>query len=310
MNGIVNVLKPPGMSSHQVVSFLRRQLGIKRIGHTGTLDPGASGVLPLVVGRATRLSNFLVEHEKTYVAELTLGIATTSQDVAGKTVEINTDFSIDPLEFAEAVAAFQGNILQTPPMASAVRVGGKRLYEWERKGISVPRTPRQVQIYSLNIQRIWNEDKENLGFGSRVLLKVVCSKGTYIRTLCHDIGTALKVGAHMSFLSRTGSGPFFSKDAFTLEQIAYFVEEGDLQFLLPLQAGLPGWTQVKVNPLVEKRIKHGNYILVQDLLDVPSPLTVGDDVILMSIDGQILALAEIKKNEQLICHPFRVFMGG
>ncbi|HHY10443.1 MAG TPA: hypothetical protein GX528_07750, partial [Firmicutes bacterium] len=255
-------------------------------------------------------SQFLVEYEKTYVAELTLGIATASQDAAGKTIELNTDFEITPQQFAEAAAAFQGSIEQVPPMASAVRHGGKKLYELDRKGIEAARKARQVQIYSLNIQRIWNEERENLAFGSRVLLKIVCSKGTYIRTLCHDIGRALGVGAHMSFLSRTASGPFSSREAFTLEEIAALAGQGDLRFLLPLEAGLPGWTQVKVNPLVEPRIKHGNYILAADLLDVPSPLTVGDDVILMSIDGQVLALAEIKKHEQLICQPFRVFMEG
>src|SRR5690554_2198335 len=127
MNGIVNVLKPPGMSSHQVVSFLRKQLKTRRIGHTGTLDPGASGVLPLVVGNATRISSYITEHEKTYVAELTLGITTTSQDAAGATVDLRTDFAISPLDLADAMGSFLGNVSQIPPMASAVRVDGKRL---------------------------------------------------------------------------------------------------------------------------------------------------------------------------------------
>src|SRR5690554_803044 len=115
MNGIINVLKPPGMSSHQVVSFLRKQLGMKKIGHTGTLDPGASGVLPIVVGNATRLSRYMTEHDKTYVAELTLGLSTTSQDASGATLDLNTDFSLSPTELAEALASFQGTISQTPP---------------------------------------------------------------------------------------------------------------------------------------------------------------------------------------------------
>jgi tRNA pseudouridine55 synthase len=119
MNGIVNVLKPPGMSSHQVVGFLRRLLKMKRIGHGGTLDPGASGVLPILVGRATRLSNYLTDYDKTYVAELTLGIATNTQDASGETQSINTRFSVSPKELAEALASFRGSIWQTPPMASA-----------------------------------------------------------------------------------------------------------------------------------------------------------------------------------------------
>lgn len=308
MDGIVNVLKPPGMSSHQVVSFLRRQLQTKKVGHTGTLDPGASGVLPLVVGSATRLSGYLTNQEKTYVAEVSLGISTTSQDASGTTVDLNTDFSVSPTKLAEVLASFQGLIWQTPPMASAIRVRGKRLYELDRQGISIPRQPRQVQIHSINIMAIWSEEENRIGFGTRVLLRIVCSKGTYIRTLCHDVGTKLGVGAHMSFLTRVASGPFTSSEAYTLEEIARCISDGDYGFLLPMQDGLPGWIRVKIHPLVEERIKHGNFILPEHFLDVPTTLTVGDEVVLMSVGGEVLALAEIKKTDQLICQPFRVFM--
>lgn len=309
MNGIVNILKPPGMSSHQVVGFLRRALQTKKIGHTGTLDPGASGVLPLVVGNATKLSGYLTEFEKTYVAELTLGISTTSQDASGDTVELKTGFSISPQEFAEALASFQGTIWQVPPMASAIRVGGQRLYELDRRGVSIPREPREVQIYSISIERIWSEG-ESLGFGTRVLLRIVCSKGTYIRTLCHDLGEKLGVGGHMSALVRTASGPFTTRDAYTLEEISTLAGAGDYSFLLPMEEGLPGWVRVKVHPLVEERIGHGNFILPEHFMDVPSTLTVGEEVVLMSIDGEVLALAEIKITDQLICQPFRVFARG
>ncbi|NMA60451.1 MAG: tRNA pseudouridine(55) synthase TruB [Firmicutes bacterium] len=309
MNGIVNVLKPPGMSSHQVVGFLRRELGTKKIGHTGTLDPGASGVLPLVVGNATKLSGYLTDFHKTYVAELTLGISTTTQDASGDTMELNTGFAISPRELAEALASFQGTISQVPPMSSAIRVGGQRLYELDRRGVTIPREPREVQVYSINIERIWSEG-DNFGFGTRVLIRVVCSKGTYIRTLCHDLGEKLGVGAHMSSLVRTASGPFTTQDAYTLEEISNLVQIEDYSFLLPMEAGLPGWIKVKVHPLVEERIQHGNFILPEHFLDVPSTLVVGDEVVLMSIDGEVLALAEIKKTDQLICQPFRVFARG
>ena len=308
MNGIVNVLKPPGMSSHQVVSFMRKQLRLKKIGHGGTLDPGASGVLPLMVGGATRLSNYLMNHDKTYVAELTLGIATTSQDASGATCALNTDFSLSPRELADALASLQGSIMQIPPMASAVRVGGKRLYELDRQGISVHREARPVEIYSINIMAIWSEEENTLGFGTRVLLRISCSKGTYVRTLCHDLGKKLGVGAHMSFLTRTASGPFTSSEAFTLGEIESLVNEGDYRFLLPLQVALADWIMVKVHPVVHERIKHGNFILPEHLLDVPQTLTIGDDVALLSIEGDVLALAEIKMADQLICQPFRVFM--
>lgn len=308
MNGVVNVLKPPGMSSHQVVSFMRRQLQLKKIGHGGTLDPGASGVLPIMVGSATRLSSYLMNHDKTYVAELTLGISTTSQDVSGATCDITTDFSLSPRELADALASLQGSIMQTPPMASAVRVGGKRLYELDRQGISVPRKARRVEIHSINIMAIWSEEEDTIGFGTRVLLRISCSKGTYVRTLCHDLGEKLGVGAHMSFLTRVASGPFGSSEAFTLEEIADLVNRGDYRFLLPMQVALSDWVMVKVHPLVHERIQHGNFILPEHLLDVPYTLAVGDDVVLLSIEGDVLALAEIKMADQLICQPFRVFM--
>ena len=308
MNGIVNVLKPPGMSSHQVVSFMRKQLRLKKIGHGGTLDPGASGVLPLMVGSATRLSSYLMNHDKTYVAEVTLGISTTSQDASGATCDLNTEFSLSPRKLADALASLQGSMMQTPPMASAVRVGGKRLYELERQGISVDREARRVEVHSINIMAIWSEEEDKIEFGTRVLLRISCSKGTYVRTLCHDLGEKLGVGAHMSFLTRVASGPFGSAEAFTLDEIAALVNRGDYRFLLPLQAALSDWVMVKVHPLVHERIKHGNFILPEHLLDVPQTLTIGDDVVLLSIEGDVLALAEIKMADQLICHPFRVFM--
>lgn len=308
MDGIINVLKPPGMSSHQVVNFFRKQLNTKKVGHAGTLDPGASGVLPILVGQATKLSNYLMEQSKTYVAELTLGISTTSQDASGDTVSLNTDFSVSPKELAEILASFQGSIWQTPPMASAVKVGGKKLYELDRQGIEVPRKPRQVQVYSINIMSIWHEEEETLGFGTRILLRIVCSKGTYVRTLCHDVGEKLGVHGHMSFLTRVASGPFANSEAFTLEEIEALVEADTYEFLRPLEEGLPDWVHVRVNPLVEERIGHGNFVLPEHLLDVPQTLTVGDDVVLLSVDGSVLALAEIKMTDQLICQPVRVLM--
>lgn len=308
MDGIINVLKPPGMSSHQVVSFVRRQLQTKKVGHGGTLDPGASGVLPILVGQATKLSSHLMEQSKTYVAELTLGLSTTSQDASGDTVDLNTSFSVSPRQLAEVLASFQGSIMQIPPMASALKVGGKKLYELDRQGISIPRQPREVQVYSINIMAIWHEEGETLGFGTRILLRIVCSKGTYVRTLCNDIGEKLGVSAHMSFLTRVASGPFVSHDAITLEEIETFVTQGDYEFLRPLQEGLPHWVHVKVNPLVEERIRHGNFVLPEHLLDVPETLTVGDDVVLLGVDGNVLALAEMKMTDQLICQPVRVLM--
>ncbi len=282
---------------------------MKQIGHTGTLDPGASGVLPLVVGKATRLSQYLTEHDKVYLAELTLGLSTTTQDGGGATVEMDTEFAVTPWRLADVLASFQGEIEQVPPMASAVRVGGKRLYELARRGITVSRPKRRVHVYSINIERIWSEDQSKLGFGTRILLRIACSKGTYIRTLCHDMGAELGVPGHLSFLTRTQSGPFPSAQACTVEEIEDYVDKGDFSFLLPPEAGLAEWVKVKVHPLVEERLKHGNFILPEHLVDVPGPLAIGERVVLLSVEGEMLALAEIKKTDQLICQPFRVFAG-
>jgi tRNA pseudouridine55 synthase len=246
---------------------------------------------------------------KTYVTEATLGISTSSQDASGDTCDLNSDFSLSPRELADALASLQGTIWQTPPMASAIRVGGTRLYELDRKGITIAREPRRVQIHSINIMAIWSEEEDKIGFGTRILLRVSCSKGTYIRTLCHDLGEKLGVGAHMSFLTRVASGPFHSEDAFTLEEIASMTRQGDVSFLLPMTAALSGWLHVKIHPLVQERVRHGNFILPEHMLDVPETLTVGDEVVLLDLEGDVLALAEIKMAEQvLICQPFRVFM--
>lgn len=288
---------------------MRGQLKLRRVGHTGTLDPGASGVLPLVVGKATRLSDLIMEYDKTYVAELTLGISTSTQDGGGETVELKTDFSLSPWKLGEALMSFQGLVEQIPPMASAVKFKGQRLYELERRGVSVDRQPRQVFIEKLKIERIWSEEETSLGFGTRILLSIVCSKGTYIRTLCHDLGLLLDIPAHLSFLTRTASGPFTSGLAFTLEEIENLVRLGDFRFLLPMEAGLPHLIQVVIGPEAEKRVRHGNFILGEHFLDPPAALEPGERIVLKSSAGEMLALGEIKREGGLICQPFRVFAG-
>ena len=310
MNGIINVIKPPGMSSHQVVSHVRRTLKMKRIGHTGTLDPGAGGLLPLCVGRATKLVPFMTEYDKSYVAEMTLGISTSTQDADGETVEIDTELEISPNELGTVFSQFLGKIEQIPPMASAVRVGGVRLYELGRQGISVERKPRQVTIKELHINKIWPETQHSLRFGSRILFFVCCSKGTYIRTLCHDLGQALGTYAHMSFLTRVGVGPFSIETGITLEELEAKVSQDNYDFILPMEKALPDFPQVKVAPTMERRILNGNAITPDYLVDVPQQLMVGDQVLITAIDGELLAIGEIKYRGQPICQPVRVLMEG
>ncbi len=232
MNGIINVLKPPGMTSHDVVAYLRRLLTTKTVGHTGTLDPGVAGVLPICVGTATRVAEFITDAGKAYRAEITFGITTDTQDSFGR-VTAARSVAVSYLEAIEPATLFLGWIKQTPPMVSAVKSGGKRLYELARQGKEVERQAREVFIEKIRPVSFQGE-REN----PSLVFDVSCSKGTYVRTLCADWGTRLGCGAHMSYLVRTRSGPFTLGDAWTLEELAAHVEVGNTGFLQPLDCAL------------------------------------------------------------------------
>ncbi|WP_088187457.1 tRNA pseudouridine(55) synthase TruB [Desulfosporosinus sp. FKA] len=231
MDGIVNVLKPPGMTSADVVAWMRRTLKTKKIGHTGTLDPGVVGVLPICVGKGTRLAEYITEQGKAYLAEVTFGIKTDTQDSFGKTVFEKQPF-LKRAEVERELRKFTGKISQIPPMFSAVHKDGKRLYEYARQGISIEREPREVTLYKLELKKWYDEEFP------RALLYIECSKGTYIRTLCHDLGEDLGCGAYMSYLLRVRSGPFEIQDSWTLEEIDETVQTSLVPFLLPLTAGI------------------------------------------------------------------------
>ncbi len=207
--GIVLVNKPKGITSHDVVDVARGRLGIRKIGHAGTLDPMATGLLILLVGKATKLSSRFSQFDKQYEATLHLGIRTDTADAEGKVIE-EREVSVSESQIKEAFSKFVGEIEQVPPMVSAIRYKGKRLYELARKGIVVPRPPRRVTIYELKITEI------NLPYVSFV---VTCSKGTYIRKLCEDIGELLGCGAHQCRLHRIRIGPFSVKEAIELEEL-------------------------------------------------------------------------------------------
>ncbi len=219
IEGVVNLLKPPGMTSSDAVADIRKLFGIKRVGHTGTLDPGASGVLPICIGRATRLFDYLVDKQKEYVAEVAFGAATDTQDSYGKVIA--TAPACVTREALESVLPrFTGTIDQAVPMYSAVRLGGKKLYELAREGASDVRITRGIEVYALELVAQTGEN--------RFLLKMLCSKGTYVRTLCADLGAALDVPAHMSFLLRTRSGSFSIEGAHTLAELTALREDGRL----------------------------------------------------------------------------------
>lgn len=211
MDGILIVNKPTGITSHDVVDFIRRKFNIRRVGHTGTLDPMAQGVLVILLGKATKLANKFIEEDKEYLAKLFLGRRTDTQDATGKVIE---EKLIDNVEMDSIKAAFKkflGEIEQIPPMVSAIKYKGKKLYQLARMGKSVARKPRRIKI----------KDMEIIDFDlPELTFRVRCSKGTYVRTLCEDIGGALGIPAHMSGLVRTRSGNFLLKDAKNLEEIS------------------------------------------------------------------------------------------
>lgn len=221
--GVLAVWKPAGWTSHDVVAKARRILGVKRIGHTGTLDPSVTGVLPICVGRATRMVEYLQELPKTYEATLRFGVSTDTEDLTGETVERCDASHLTEASIREAVQSFVGDIMQVPPMVSAVKIDGKRLYELAREGVTVERPARPVTIYEIRVGDIKTGVPE-----PEVSFMVRCSKGTYIRTLCVDIGRKLGVPAAMAVLKRTESAGLAPEDSLTLEEIASLRESGEL----------------------------------------------------------------------------------
>ncbi len=220
IEGVVTVLKPPAMSSSDVVVDVRKIFETKRVGHLGTLDPEAAGVLPVCVGRAVRLFDYLVDKQKTYLAEIAFGTSTDTQDAQGTALE--TRDAVVTEEMLDAILKqFTGTITQTPPKYSALKFNGQKLYDLALSGKEIPDKSRAVEIASLR-------RTETLG-RNRFLIEVTCSRGTYIRTLCADIGTALGVPAHMAFLLRTASGPFTLEPAHSIAELTELKAQGRLR---------------------------------------------------------------------------------
>ncbi|MBO2520362.1 MAG: tRNA pseudouridine(55) synthase TruB [Firmicutes bacterium] len=260
-SGVINLLKPPGITSHDAVAKLRRMLGQRRIGHGGTLDPGAAGVLPILVGQATKLMPFVSAMTKSYRAEMTLGIVTDTQDASGATVSVSESFSLPPARLGDAMAAFLGTVEQVPPMVSAVKSDGRRLYELAREGKVVERAPRRVEIYEMHVVAVLPRDTERLVIGTRVIFDVVCSKGTYIRTLCHDIGQRLGCGAHMSFLVRTRVGPYTLDQSWTFDEIERAMRHGRLpDVILSPETAVAHLPRYPVTGEEASRLRHGQKI--------------------------------------------------
>ncbi|ABZ84850.1 tRNA pseudouridine synthase b [Heliomicrobium modesticaldum Ice1] len=293
LEGFLNLLKPPGMTSHDVVAKARRLLKEKRIGHLGTLDPDAAGVLPIAIGQATRLIELVAGVDKAYRTQLRLGAVTDSQDASGRIVKTGAVPALSRDDWEETLRPFRGQILQTPPMVSAVSVGGKRLYEYARQGIEVERSARPVSISRIEIVHYDPATPEE------IVIDVECSAGTYIRTLCHDIGQRLGCGGHMGWLIRTRSGLFSLRDSLTLESLA----EGPPkeQIVTPFEA----LAHLPALEIGENRLAALSRGLAQYLQ--------GDgwsegQWIRMHRRQKLLAVGQaIRKDEQWLCQPRKVF---
>ncbi len=263
MNGILPLWKPRGMTSHDCVAKARRLLHTKKIGHTGTLDPEVEGVLPLCIGRATKIVPYLTETKKTYEAEVTLGQSTETEDSYGQVVEEVTIDSIPSRDqLLESLRTFTGHIEQVPPMYSAVKVKGRKLYEYARAGETVERPVRQASIYAIDLL----SDPVRKSDGQITFsFRVICSKGTYIRTLCVAIGQDIGFPAHMSDLVRTQTGNIAKEDCYHFDQLAEMIDnQSPSQFLLPLMRGIGHLDTWEVDAATKEMVAHGRVLSAPD----------------------------------------------
>lgn len=295
-HGMINVYKEKGFTSHDVVAKLRGICKQKKIGHTGTLDPDAVGVLPVCLGCATKLCDMLTEKEKEYIAEFQLGYVTDTQDASGKILE-ESKVEVSTEQVREAIDSFVGPYDQIPPMYSALKVNGKKLYELAREGKEIERKSRLVTIFEIEIL------KEDM---PRFTVRVRCSKGTYIRTLCHDIGQKLGCGAVMTSLIRTASGSFEISKAYTLAEIQKKADEGTLQeLIIPVEKMFQKLPVVKANPAAAKALANGNQ-LKKGEYETAVTLSADEQVRLYSAEGKFWGVYRYDRRRDLLC-PVQLF---
>lgn len=281
IHGVLNVYKEKGYTSHDVVAKLRGITGQKKIGHTGTLDPDATGVLPVCLGKATKLCDMLTDKDKTYEAVLLLGVSTDTQDAGGEVLGTSDTAGLGEKEVREAIQSFVGGYDQVPPMYSALKVGGKRLYELAREGKVVERKARPVDIYQIRVLKM------DL---PRVWMEVSCSKGTYIRTLCHDIGEKLGCGGCMEELFRTKVSSFLLSDSLTLADINKRMQEGTLgEVLVPVDAMFGGYRKIVVKEPWISLARNGNSLPLKAVTGREG-IEDGEEVRLYNEAGQFIAI--------------------
>lgn len=293
MDGMITIYKEKGYTSHDVVAKLRGILHQKKIGHTGTLDPDAVGVLPVCLGKGTKLCGLLTDKDKTYIAVCRLGIETDTQDMTGQILQQHT-VNVTAKEVKECITSFLGAYEQIPPMYSALKIGGRKLYDLAREGISVERKPRTVMIYGAELLS-YDET------GHSFTMEVHCSKGTYIRTLCHDIGRKLGCGAAMQQLTRTRVAQFMLDEALTLKQVEELYKSGNLNdYVIPIDAMFPEYGKVSVKKDACKRLYNGNVLYTEDLIKLQENEqgdTAGQEFLVYDAEGRFIAVYQEKDHE-------------
>lgn len=300
MDGILPLWKEKGMTSFDCVFKVRRLLQTKKVGHSGTLDPEVDGVLPICVGKATKVVEYLLESNKVYQGEICLGIATETEDAHGEIVkqeEIISPFTIEEID--AMMETFKGEIIQIPPMYSAVKVNGKRLYEYARKGETVERPERRVKIYEF--KRTSTPVYDEASKTQKWKFEVSCSKGTYVRTLAVDLGEKLGVPAHMSQLTRIKSGPFVSEQCVTLSQLEALVEQNQAQSVLrPLEEVFETYPRVDVPEEFITKVKNGAILTTAELPQVIEPST-------FYIEDELIALYGPHPEKKGLLKPIKMF---
>lgn len=285
------------MTSHDCVFKLRKLLKTKRIGHTGTLDPDVDGVLPICIGRATKVAEYLTNSPKAYEGEVSIGSATTTEDATGEVVEekaIDGMISIDEIE--AVLEKFKGEIIQVPPMYSAVKVNGKRLYEYARQGIEVERPERKITIYDISLLDSF-EYVNHINNTFRFYVKA--SKGTYVRTLAVDIGRALGYPAHMSKLTRVSSGSFNANDCLTFDEIVEKLNNDSLK-LFPLERALSHLTKLEISEKLEMQVKNGQ------VLPIPKGYEKSSRLVLINKNNECIAIYKQHPTKEGLMKPEKV----
>jgi tRNA pseudouridine55 synthase len=297
VNGILPLWKPKGLTSHDCVFKIRKLLRTKKVGHTGTLDPEVTGVLPLCIGRGTKIAEYITDSGKAYEGEVTLGYSTTTEDVWGEKVEekkVTDSFTRE--QIVNVLQSFQGEITQTPPMYSAVKVNGKRLYEYAREGKVIERPSRRVTIHSIDLL-----DERTIFEGNTVSFdfRVSCSKGTYIRTLAVEIGEKLGYPAHMSKLTRIRSAAFNQEDCFTFEEIEDLVQADNVEkALFPIETGISHLPKWDLSDTLAMKVKNGAVL--------NKPESWPGDQVAMNYNGKTLAIYQSHPEKEGVIKPVKV----